>query len=428
MGMIRLWRLRLLALMLVCLQSSCKKIQDARFAEIVALNRSSPSDFSLRTVEFVEPPTLPQLENDKMRVVAGAKLDQIALGREANLVSSFAMLYDSLHRNMNHEPFRLDVVTEDGVARARTFESILALTAFSHFERLFAFAETNHCAYHFNRPLTLALYGEINNGDSPAHNVSKRDNVLFVGVADTVFLLPLGKEDGLPLSMHEGVLAHEFHHRIFWRAVWEHPAFSNLWSLYQSRYKPGGTKLDTRSRVLLNALDEGLADVFAIAYTGLPDYLSISLTEDATENLRKQRDLNGDFALAVTYEMLAKAELPQAFLSMCGEQSDNFTNLKFNVYCLGTVVAKVLYDASGGNANTLRLAILPHIVPSLAAIAATLNQGKSIDLDIFFDVLVRRVGTTSTVVRQRLCEEIRHRFSTLATTERLPACAEFLFH
>lgn len=412
----------LLLLLVVCFSTNCSPPKDIRFAEVVALRRSSPG-FSLQVTPFLEQPPLPTLATKKMVFVTGAQLRQHLIAQTAVVSSSFGELWLTLDTSMEHQPFKLDIATDDGVARGRSFESVLALSAYSHFEHIFSFARSVNATLDFKRPLTVAIYGEILSPSGQEHVFSKNDNALYVGSADTVFLLPLGKEGGLPLTMHEGVLAHEFHHRIFFNAVWNNPGYKNLWSIFQSRYQR--SRLDDRSRTLLNALDEGLADLFAVAFTGLPDYLSMSLTQTSSLGLRKQRDLNGAFAHVVTFDMLATDGLPTTFIELCGAEAKNFENAQFNVYCLGTVIAKTLFQTARSDNAVLRHDVLPLIELALNAVAAHLDAGNQFSLDIFFEALARLTEVQSKQLHQRFCNEVQQRFLSLATIARIPSCKEF---
>jgi hypothetical protein len=404
----------------------CKDFH-ASSAEIVGLNPSKPGEFSLQVVKFVDIPSLPHLLSEKMRFVTKARLRQGSISEEAQKSQSFADLLDALQNKIDGKPLNLNLSIENEIARGQTFESMLALSAYCHLEKIFFFAKEKAKVGDdlFNRPLTVAVYGEILSDDRKAPTVSKSDNAIYVGSADTVFLLPLGKEEGLPLAMHEGVLAHEFHHRIFFKKIWDNPDYPNLWSLFQSRYDPFNIRLEMRSRILLNALDEGLADIFAIAFTGLPDYLDVSLTHKNTEALRRQRDINGDFAREITYDFLRETKTKNDLLEACGEKAEDFTSPKFNVYCLGTIIARTIFLASSENLQILRELVLPVVVESLSKIAAKLDRGHQFELDIFFDELVVQSQKVSSEFSTNLCRQLRERFASLATPERIPSCRDF---
>ncbi len=402
---------------------TCHRQQVVQFAEIIGLDKDAPREVTLRVVQLQPLSDRATLANERMVVTTGARLLQHLIGQWAGVSHSFEELAKRLDESMRHQPLELALSTDDGIARGRSFESMLALSAFSHLEEIFSFTASYNPRLAFKRPLNVAIYGEILLPDGQTQAVSKNDNVLYVGSADTIFLLPLGKEQGLPLTMHEGVLAHEFHHRIFFNTIWNNPGFSNLWPLFKSRYNVNDTRLSRRSRVLLNALDEGLADVFAVAFTGLPNYLDISLTERATDSLRRQRDLLGAFVNVATYDLLATSDLPIRYVELCGENSNNFENQKFNAYCLGTVVAKTLFEASRSNAKALREDFLPLITPALNGVARALDEGRQFDLDIFFDELSLLVKQRSSSLHERLCSEIKKRFASIGTEQRLPSCS-----
>lgn len=416
----------LLTLLLLGNLWSCQSNYSASSAEIIALSPKNPREFSLQIRPFMVSPQLPYLANQKIRFITDAHLQQSWISKAAITSSSFAGLVTQLQGNIGGQLISLNLSTHDGIARGQSFDSVLALSAYCHLERIFLFAKTkaNIQDNFFRRPLTIAVYGEILSEEGNSTPISKADNALYIGSADIVFLLPLGQEEGLPLAMHEGVLAHEFHHRVFFTQVWDNRRFTNLWSLFQSRYDQNQNRLDTRSRILLNALDEGLADVFAVALTGLPDYLNVSLTHGSTEALRKQRDLNGEFAEQTTYDLLLNSDLEKNLLQLCGENADDFTNPKFNIYCLGTVIAKAIYEASSRNLGTLQDHTLPAITSSLWAIAKALDGSQQFTLDVFFEELVNNVSSRSNELRTKLCSELKVRFTSLATNDRIPSCRD----
>ena len=131
---------------------------------------------------------------------------------------------------------------------------------------------------------------------------------LISAAFNPIALFPIGENKGLPMSMNEGVLAHEYHHRLFFNQLWVNNNSEKRWHRYQARYNQK-KKIQKRSHILLSATDEALADLFAVAYTGLPNFMAASLTSDKARLINEERELEGAFATKATYEILATSNL-----------------------------------------------------------------------------------------------------------------------
>lgn len=84
--------------------------------------------------------------------------------------------------------------------------------------------------------------------------------------------------NGIPFSMNPGVLMHEYSHAVFQTFV------------YDKLNVPSIDYIDAESRNYLYGLNEGIADVFAVALTGDPDFMRPSLsvigvTRDASQRI-----------------------------------------------------------------------------------------------------------------------------------------------
>lgn len=411
---------------LVIYLCGCSKEHAGRYVEIIALDKQSPQAFSLQSKELHDGVSFanPEVYGENLVLIANAQLFHNSIAKHALNSSSFSQLAGAIKQSFHGEPINLKISTFNGIIKAESFESLVTMSALFHLDEIFRFAQKQLVLGQnaLTEPLTVAVMGQILFSEEFAYPLTVDDNAIYVGAADTIFLLPHGANTPLPLSMHEGVLAHELHHRIFFKEVWTDPQFENLWPVFQDRYNPIKNRISHRSRIIMNALDEGLADVFAVAFTGLPNYLNVSLTEDVSAKVRLQRDLEGEFANRANYDLLAASNLPPHLLAMCGGRSRNFQNLSFNGYCLGTVIAKMLYQTANKNVSKLRDVILPLVAESLPSVARKLNDTFEFDLDVFFNAMAERAALRSPELKKRLCAEIRKRFYSLANNERIPAC------
>lgn len=405
--------------------ASCDGPRDIRFVEILALNKMQRGTFSLQTRLLRDDMTYEngELRSKNVRLVADAELFNAQMGEQAFNHSSFDDLTRSLQEMLGGEPIDLKVSIDDGVMRSESFESLVAMSALVHLDDVMLFGRNalSSSSPALTLPLTVAVHGQILMSSGYALPLTMDDNAIYAGPVDAIFLLPNSYRAELPLSMNEGVLAHELHHRIFFKEVWANPQFDKLWSLFQSRYDRLKNRLDYRSRTLLNALDEGLADLFAVAYTSMPDYLNVSLPSKTSIKTRQQRDLEGAFAETATYEELSSSSRPDHML-YCNARSKDFFNLDFNVYCLGTVIAKTIYEAAEQNTAKLIATALPLIFASLPSVAKSLNETNQFDLDVFFNELVSQAKLRDQRFSLLLCRQLQLRFASLATHERMPAC------
>jgi hypothetical protein len=179
-----------------------------------------------------------------------------------------------------------------------------------------------------------------------------------------------------------------------------------------------------RSHLLLAATDEALADLFAVAFTGLPDFMKASLSDKKTRHINNQRAINHQFAEKITYDMLAHGHLSKKFKLYCPEPSRNFTNANFNIYCLATLIAKTIYEACDKNTVLLGNYALPLIHRILPEIGENLEKNKSYNLEMLFELLASRSKKEHPVFHAQLCHELRARFSSLITKNRIKSCAK----
>ncbi|HXW60818.1 MAG TPA: hypothetical protein VEK06_04685 [Myxococcota bacterium] len=407
----------------IFIYNGCARDAEKILMEVVALNKNNPINFSLQVVE-ADPKDNPfSKDSDALELCSMMEVRLADISEVAKVSASFSELRSKLRERFGGKPTSLLVSKSDGIYRGSTYESILGLSAYYHLIEIMKFARKNELLKGLAlEPLKVSLYGEIYATSLSDFPYPASDNALYIGSVDTLMLLPVGDNDGLPVPMHEGVLAHEFHHRIFFYKVFIHDEDKKSWARYKMRYEPKQNELHSRSERLLAATDEALADIFAVVYTKLPNYLCLSLTTTKGEEVCKQRDLNGDYAKNATYDVLAGRHVYLGSLGSCGINSKNFTSANFNYYCLATVIAKALYESVGGNLRELENLMLPAINRSLITIAKTLAKGADYDIDIFFAALAEDVKSIDADLHHRLCEQLKIRFSSLVKKGRIPSC------
>lgn len=199
-------------------------------------------------------------------------------------------------------PVRLSLVRDgDGVYHAGDYEALVALSAAHHLEAARA---------HFLRlgaasavdpvtPWRVVLYPKDGDG------VPRADNAFFAQAVGGFGVLRERLLEDLPLAMNGGIMAHEYAHAAFERLT--RPKLDEL------GVPSGGTPS------ILVPLNEGLADVHAAVASGNPDFIRLSVGEDAALLDPNERDLR--VRRVATFETLFST----------------------NPYALGSVVASAMY-------------------------------------------------------------------------------------
>jgi hypothetical protein len=409
-------------LLVASMVSGCTK-STANLVEIVGLNPENPHEFSFQVVP-VDPKNSPLDENAQdLVLIKGSEIHLSELAKIAKSSTSFSMLEEELDKSFGGDPVDLLVTESDGVYRATTYEALLSLSAYQHLLSIMKFAKELGLEQGLNlkKSLKLGLYADIYLSDDAVFPLANGDNALYIGSADMMVLLPISDNEGLPVSMHQGVLAHEYHHRLFFKRIWHNHESKKSWNRYQRRFFPGRSKQFNRSERLLTATDEALADLFAIAYTSLPDYLSLSLTTKRGDKIKNQRDLNGEFANSTTYEQLAFPNGNRSLITRCGN-SKNFTTANYNFYCLATVIAKALYEASDRNIETMRNFTIKAVHEALEEVATKLANGEDYNVHLFFEPLARYAKQNNEAFYKALCHQLGLRFSFFKKSGRIPSC------
>jgi hypothetical protein len=187
-------------------------------------------------------------------------------------------------------------------------------------------------------------------------------------------------------------------------------------------------KAQARSNRLVQGIDEGLADTFSLAVTqdlgGIPRAFAQAKGLFAAEADR--RDLEGDFADAATYDNLRDLTLDAKFLSddcRFSTGADNFEDAGFNFYCLGTVVARTMWEGSDRDLAILRDDTLPAIIRAYASVGARIADDPLFDMHYFLQPLVEELPAER---QAAMCAAIEERFASLVNPPEgeslVPAC------
>jgi hypothetical protein len=295
---------------------------------------------------------------------------------------------------------------------AEDFDTLQYFTLWHHFERAWAFARDDlgdESGATTQRSL-VAMYGDLALSELLPLPVRSADNTAYVVLIDGwLNFRAVLLNEGVPFAMNPGVVAHELHHRVFFHNVFGGDAFENwrAWAV------GGGSQ---RAGNLVRGLDEGLADVFAVAFTGDPSFMSPSLA-GRFDTQAQRRDLDGELAQAVSYEALRDALLPVELQNHCGfspDLEDQLAAPQLNVYCVGTALARALWEGADFDVEVLRRDVLPAVNRALPEVGRTIaaRSGSNelvFDLDVFLQESAERLPDD---VRGAVCDAYRARFAT----------------
>lgn len=246
------------------------------------------------------------------------------------------------------------------------------------------------------------------------------DNAAYAAPLDAWLTLRVATQEGVPFAMAAPVIAHELHHRVFHRNVFDDEAAFDLW---RERVLEQ-TEEQARATRILQGVDEGLADLFSLGATGDVDGLrrTFALAGGRFVPEADRRDLEGSFADAATYEALGNQTIDDDFLRACNSSAsgDLYGQGGFNFYCIGTIVARALWDGSDRDITVLREETLPAVNRSLSSIGDALVGGAVFDVDLFLEPMVAQLPPGAR--REAVCVALVDKFAELVEAGRIPSC------
>jgi hypothetical protein len=311
-----------------------------------------------------------------------------------SLVLEEALFSGQLTADTEEQVRRYDLITGDGPVEAQyerdeevlvptDWETLLMFTFYRHMERARAYYESlgvetaalPTLRSYFNIRLTamLVVWGQP----------LLTDNAAYTPFADSFMLFPTNLiDDGLPLPMNQGVVAHELSH-----AVKHHV-------LHGDRRLPRYIDESWPAEAIASyrADDEGLADFFAAVFTGDPDFIHPSIPD-----LDLDRDLEVDrnFTQA-QYDALSQG------------------SLDFNPYSLGSSLASWLWDMGATDVERRQLAVI--VVETLYALRDTIDGTYSLN-QLMGEILARLPAD----MRARGCDLLDQRLE--GEFREVPACS-----
>jgi hypothetical protein len=303
---------------------------------------------------------------------------------------------------------------------AHDLETLTAFTAFGALEAAYARARASGDEDGSAPGAYVGITAEVVAADLFPIPILTSDNAAYAPPLDGWLLLRVGLQQGVPFAMSLPVLAHEFGHRLFFRNTFRREEAFNVWVTRTD----GGLAGDRqRANRILQGLDEGLADLFSLGVTGDVDGIPRAFRQAGGlfEAEATRRHLEGDFADAASYDGLNDLTLDAAFLEACGAGSADplFEQETFNFYCLGTLIARALWDASARDVEVLRDEVLPAVVVGMREAGDTIGSGTIFDAEHLLQPIALAVSEER---RALLCSVLAVRFTSVIQQGRVPAC------
>ncbi len=298
----------------------------------------------------------------------------------------------------------------DRVAVANDFESLAMMTTFHHFEKVWAFARdvVGDQSDATRAPTMIGFYATLAARIGISIPVLSSDNAAFLPLSDSFLIFRSQLIDGIPFALNSGVIAHEFSHRVFFHNAFSTSARSNWYR--DSIVGETSSEAEKKTFVLLKGIDEGCADITAIAYTGRTDFIADSILGDLGASTRVQRDVEGPFADWADYDRLQwESWSDDAGNDVCSGISNGYTETTWNFYCIGTVWARALWDASGRDQATLREVLMPALNRAIKRLGDE-HLARAWEFDVYM-LLELVVQETPTSHRGALCSAFDDKFA-----------------
>lgn len=285
-------------------------------------------DYRLEVVRIETLEDVTALRGAAATPIGGASLDYDPWALDGNdTAASFRA------RTLRDEggPVEAQFLEKDGVLWPVDFHTLNLATAYRNFEvvRSYAIARGLDPA----GPLTgIPFYyfpefrWHASPGDTPG---LAADNAFYFVPLRSFLLLPFASLQGIPLPMNLGVVAHEYGHALFAATVHG----EGFLPRHAVRWTPGSA-----GHRLLGALEEGLADAWAVGASGDPRFAARSLPGTVGTG----RDVDGFSPTRHCYSPAAFAE-DLATGRGCPDGGDEFWGAR--QYRVGTVFAAALWRA-----------------------------------------------------------------------------------
>jgi hypothetical protein len=175
------------------------------------------------------------------------------------------------------------------------------IAVYAHMERIAALEDSFGLKGVLPRPRLVSIQSRVTGSDGHLQN----DNAAYYGDADVIAVMPTTDDGAVPIAMNGGVLAHENFHALFHRFVLknlgEDEAAHGARNVYDEFFGRGRLGTATgpfasspndfkmQNRLVLSALNEGLADWWAWVYSGDGEFLRRSVRSMKTRAVVSNR-------------------------------------------------------------------------------------------------------------------------------------------
>ena len=402
--------------------AACAPLASPLDAEVLV--NTAPGEYELGVVQISTAVDLATGRGEDFDVLGGVKVAGLegidTLGRR-DLYSDYEALRTRNRETAGGVPVAPNLTTVDGVVRGTDFDSLQYLTIFHNFEQVFAFyrdvvEDRSEATSDFG---IVGFYAELVLSSVAPVPILGADNAAYYPMTDGWLTLRVADIESIPLAMNPAVIAHEFGHRSFMANVFRSSdAAFEIWRTNTATTTPDNRTL--RATNLLRGVDEGLADLQAVAFSRDPNFVAPSV---AVAEVSQTRDLNGEYAQFATYAILDDASLIAS--TGIGCTGPDLSESGFNFYCLGTVLVRALWVGADSDVEVLRNEISPAVVRALPnlgdRIVAETDANETIDFEI--EYILEAIAAELTGTRQnRVCDAFRSKFFQQVTNGLVPSC------
>jgi len=410
---------RTISLALFSLLTACDPLAGSLLVQAVVRDVDS-NEIDLGVVEITTPTDLMQGQGTLFRVRRDVSIHKLGLlGVEDTAQYPTLMDYvDAKQAEAGGRPpdmsLHSESLAEGDVIVADDYDTLFVLSTWVGLERsLLYFREAGDDTGATDKELLVAQYGKVHFLGIPEGGA---DNAAYLDRTDTMILDPVFlvgqlnamSSDALPLALSDGVIAHELGHRLFFYRVFVDVA-EDAFRMDAEGDTPQGTKN------LVRGLNEGVADAMAIGMTRDPYFgRFVSLGDD--------RDVEGDFARALTYDLLRDGVDDEG----CGDEEADFAAVNFNPYCIATVFARSLWEASGEDGDVFHDVIGPALVRALPRFGRAIDDDSAsagvftVKTGHLLEALVDELA--GTVHDDLLCAALAVRFASVVENGEVPSC------
>lgn len=255
------------------------------------------------------------------------------------------------------------IESESGLIVPRSFHSSQYFGLYAHAEKLWEFDKLVGAANILTRPRKYG-FGVRERAGSTSQN-----NAYFLNALDATFILPFDGESHpadkqLPMSLNAGILGHEHFHSLFYAKTNRFQSDSEVAGcqydqlIHENEFLPRHTRHQVKrkdwNQFLLQALNEGLADIWGWLYSNDLNFISHSVPKAAS--IRSLAVMTSGPSWTKTSYSVDRMHPTNGF-----DDTD--------VYELGTYIARKIRSDSlnnrGQQSVDIRLALAKHIILQL---------------------------------------------------------------